>query len=114
MKNKLGFLDFSNTKEKNDDEEPFNVDLIIKALLDFAKETEKRQSKRVKGKHEKGTSKINNEDVHISVPLANNSKENKILNHQSTSDIKTVSKPNEPTTNRKGHETKRMVRNILI
>ena len=35
MKNKLGFLDFSNSKDKLTEEVPFNVDYIIKELLEF-------------------------------------------------------------------------------
>ena len=35
MKTKLGFLDFSNSKDKLTEDVPFNVDYIIKELLEF-------------------------------------------------------------------------------
>ena len=41
MKNKLGFLDFSNTKERCKEDVPFNVDYIISELLTFG--TQKKQ-----------------------------------------------------------------------
>ena len=111
MKNKLGFLDFSNTKEKNDDNKPLDIDLIIKELLDFGNETARKQFKSVKYKKKKGSAQSDND---ISVPVTNNSKDNNISSRQSTSDVKTGTKPKEPTINQKEHETKRVVRHVHI
>ena len=62
MKNKLGFLEFSNTKEKcEEDDIPFNVDYLIKELLDFG-ENQKEDFKTRKDKKTKST-KLNDENI---------------------------------------------------
>ena len=117
MKTKLGFLDFSHTKEKNVTEEPLDVDLLIKELLDFATETERKSAKRVKDKNKEAISKNDTVESDISVPVAISLKDTKVSKSQSTSDIKNISNHKEATTERPhstGHKTKRMVRNVLI
>lgn len=62
MKNKLGFLDFSNTKEKCKEEDvAFNVDYLIKELLDFGK-SQKQDFKSGKDKKPKSTN-LNDENI---------------------------------------------------
>ena len=52
MKTKLGLLDFSHAKVKNNENDLFDVDLIIKLLLDFG--NEKSNETRGKTKHAAG------------------------------------------------------------
>ena len=62
MKNMLGFLDFSNTKEKCKEEDvAFNVDYLIKELLDFGK-SQKQDFKSGKDKKPKSTN-LNDENI---------------------------------------------------
>ena len=62
MKNKLRFLDFSNTKEKCKEEDvAFNVDYLIKELLDFGK-SQKQDFKSGKDKKPKSTN-LNDENI---------------------------------------------------
>ena len=62
MKKKLGFLDFSNTKEKCKEEDvAFNVDYLIKELLDFGK-SQKQDFKSGKDKKPKSTN-LNDENI---------------------------------------------------
>ena len=62
MKNKFGFLDFSNTKEKCKEEDvAFNVDYLIKELLDFGK-SQKQDFKSGKDKKPKSTN-LNDENI---------------------------------------------------
>ena len=117
MKNKLGFLDFSHTKEKQPiDDEPLDVDLLIKEILKFGNETANRDKGKSKSKkvdkdirscQEITQSKNENTDSHISDPLPNNSKENKAVNNQSTPGAKEVSKSHE-------QKSKRMVRYLIL
>ena len=58
----LGFLDFSNTKEKCKEEDvAFNVDYLIKELLDFGK-SQKQDFKSGKDKKPKSTN-LNDENI---------------------------------------------------
>ena len=69
MKNKLGFLDFSNTKDKCTEDIPFNVDYIIKELLEFGN-FHKNNLKTMKTKQTSSTNflEVNNDTTEIYVP----------------------------------------------
>ena len=92
MKNKLGIFDFSNTKEKcKEDDTPFNVDYLIKELLEFGKH-QKEDFKSRKDKKTKST-KLNDENIvpnDIYVP--DEYKKDSLTNIQSTVDHESPTK----------------------
>ena len=80
MKNKLGFLDFSNTKERCKEDVPFNVDYIISELLNFG-----NQKKQVlKARSEKKTHSAIKNDIE------NVQNENNVLSDQKNNSTKNV------------------------
>ena len=79
MNNKLGFLDFSNSKDKLTEDVPLNVDYIIKELLDFGN-YQNQDFKSHKGKKSFSSTSLevskNKNDIYVPDEYKENSSEN--------------------------------------
>ena len=78
MKNKLGFLDFTNTKERCKEEIPFNVDYIIRELLNFGNHKKDESKSR--------TEKMTNSDIKNDIENVQN--ENNIIGDHEDNSMK--------------------------
>ena len=78
MKNKLGFLDFTNTKERCKEEIPFNVDYIIRELLNFGNHKKDESKSR--------TEKMTNSDIMNDIENVQN--ENNIIGDHDDNSMK--------------------------
>ena len=88
----MGFLDFANTKEKSKEEEiPFNVDYLIKELLDFGK-NQKEDFKTRKDKKAKSSKSNDENTVPIDIYVPDEYKDASLTNIQSTVDHESPSK----------------------